>query len=68
MIKKKTSFILKKSGIFFVSTAGKPYIRDPKTHHKSTYLTIDHTYDAVIVGAGGAGLRAALGLVEKGIA
>ena len=27
---------------------------------------IDHTYDAVVVGAGGAGLRAAFGLVEEG--
>lgn len=30
------------------------------------YQLIDHEYDAIIVGAGGAGLRAALGLVEKG--
>jgi succinate dehydrogenase (ubiquinone) flavoprotein subunit len=27
---------------------------------------VDHTYDAVVVGAGGAGLRAAFGLVEQG--
>lgn len=27
---------------------------------------IDHTYDAVVVGAGGAGLRAAFGLVMSG--
>lgn len=31
-----------------------------------SYPVIDHTYDAVVVGAGGAGLRAALGLTEKG--
>lgn len=30
------------------------------------YSVIDHTYDAVVVGAGGAGLRAAFGLVESG--
>lgn len=30
------------------------------------YNVIDHTYDAVVVGAGGAGLRAAFGLVEEG--
>jgi len=30
------------------------------------YTIVDHTYDAVVVGAGGAGLRAAFGLVEKG--
>lgn len=27
---------------------------------------VDHTFDAVVVGAGGAGLRAAFGLVEQG--
>ena len=27
---------------------------------------MDHVYDAVVVGAGGAGLRAAFGLVQEG--
>ena len=31
-----------------------------------SYPVVDHTYDAVVVGAGGAGLRAAMGLAEKG--
>lgn len=31
-----------------------------------SYPTVDHTYDAVVVGAGGAGLRAAFGLVAEG--
>ena len=30
------------------------------------YTVYDHSYDAVVVGAGGAGLRAAAGLVQKG--
>ncbi len=30
------------------------------------YTIIDHEYDAVVVGAGGAGLRAAIGLSEHG--
>jgi len=30
------------------------------------YTVIDHEYDAVVVGAGGAGLRAAFGLAEMG--
>lgn len=30
------------------------------------YTVIDHTFDAIVVGAGGAGLRAAFGLVEQG--
>jgi len=32
----------------------------------SDYQVYDHTYDAVVVGAGGAGLRAAFGLSEAG--
>ncbi|XP_041361360.1 succinate dehydrogenase [ubiquinone] flavoprotein subunit, mitochondrial-like [Gigantopelta aegis] len=40
-----------------VSTSGK-ISRD--------YPVIDHTYDAVVVGAGGAGLRAAFGLANEG--
>ena len=31
------------------------------------YNIIDHVYDVVVVGAGGAGLRATLGLAEKGL-
>lgn len=30
------------------------------------YPIVDHTFDAVVVGAGGAGLRAAYGLVQEG--
>ena len=30
------------------------------------YIIIDHTYDVVVVGAGGAGLRAAMGAAEAG--
>jgi succinate dehydrogenase / fumarate reductase flavoprotein subunit len=31
------------------------------------YQIIDHTYDVVVVGAGGAGLRATFGMAEKGL-
>ncbi len=31
------------------------------------YTIIDHTFDVVVVGAGGAGLRAAFGMAEKGL-
>lgn len=31
-----------------------------------SYPIIDHTYDAIVVGAGGAGLRAAFGLAKEG--
>ncbi|MEE2527311.1 succinate dehydrogenase flavoprotein subunit [Hyphobacterium sp. HN65] len=33
----------------------------------SEYTWIDHTYDVVVVGAGGAGLRAALGAAQSGL-
>lgn len=33
----------------------------------AAYTIIDHEYDAVVVGAGGAGLRAAFGLAEGGL-
>ena len=33
----------------------------------SAYKIIDHTYDVVVVGAGGAGLRATLGAAEHGL-
>jgi succinate dehydrogenase / fumarate reductase flavoprotein subunit len=32
-----------------------------------TYEFVDHTYDVVVVGAGGAGLRATLGMAEQGL-
>lgn len=32
-----------------------------------SYKIIDHTYDVIVVGAGGAGLRATLGLAEQGL-
>lgn len=37
-----------------------------KTEYGSSYTIVDHRYDAVVVGAGGAGLRAAIGLSEHG--
>ena len=33
----------------------------------NTYKIIDHEYDVLVVGAGGAGLRAAVGLSESGL-
>ena len=33
----------------------------------SSYKIIDHEYDVVVLGAGGAGLRAAVGLSEAGL-
>ncbi len=33
----------------------------------SSYKIIDHTYDAIVVGAGGSGLRATMGIAEAGL-
>ncbi|KAJ3011470.1 succinate dehydrogenase flavoprotein subunit [Thoreauomyces humboldtii] len=38
-----------------------------ETPLSSAYPIIDHTYDAIVVGAGGAGLRAAFGLAKEGL-
>ena len=32
----------------------------------AAYKIVDHTYDAVVVGAGGSGLRATMGIAESG--
>jgi succinate dehydrogenase (ubiquinone) flavoprotein subunit len=37
-----------------------------KTQSGKSYTVVDHEYDAIVVGAGGAGLRAAFGLASKG--
>lgn len=40
------------------------YYSDPQI--STQYPVVDHEFDAVVVGAGGAGLRAAFGLSEAG--
>jgi succinate dehydrogenase (ubiquinone) flavoprotein subunit len=40
--------------------------KEASDHVSSTYPVIDHEYDAIVVGAGGSGLRAAFGLAEAG--
>jgi len=52
--------ILKKKIYFRVCTAS------TSSQLKADYTIIDHEYDAVVVGAGGSGLRAAMGLSESG--
>src|SRR5579863_184039 len=46
-------------------------VRDPQDRPRgrcvSAYQFIDHSYDVIVVGAGGAGLRATLGLAESGL-
>lgn len=40
--------------------------KEAPLHVSHQYPIIDHEYDALVVGAGGAGLRAAFGLAEAG--
>ncbi|VDM43064.1 unnamed protein product [Toxocara canis] len=40
---------------------------EAKTSNIAEYKVVDHAFDAVVVGAGGAGLRAAMGLSEGGL-
>nr|WP_210307917.1 succinate dehydrogenase flavoprotein subunit [Aminobacter niigataensis] len=41
--------------------------KDGKTSGASAYTFVDHKFDVVVVGAGGAGLRATLGMAEQGL-
>ena len=34
---------------------------------QNAYPIIEHEYDVIVIGAGGAGLRAAFGMAEKGL-
>mmetsp|Transcript_3979 Transcript_3979/g.6121 ORF Transcript_3979/g.6121 Transcript_3979/m.6121 type:complete len:645 (+) Transcript_3979:104-2038(+) len=44
----------------------KPDVGPSQAQLSKSYPIIDHTYDTVVVGAGGAGLRAAIGMSENG--
>ena len=41
-------------------------VRSLSTNLTGDYTIVDHTYDALVIGAGGSGLRAAMGLSEAG--
>ena len=52
--------------VFFAVAEGLICQRTPNTFLHPPCPAVDHTFDAVVVGAGGAGLRAAMGLAEHG--
>merc|ERR1719463_817100 len=52
---------------FRVAPRAAPAVRTITTSKIGDYEVFDHQYDAVVVGAGGAGLRAAAGLVGHGL-
>jgi succinate dehydrogenase / fumarate reductase flavoprotein subunit len=41
--------------------------KDAKSANTAGYTFVDHKFDVVVVGAGGAGLRATLGMAEQGL-
>jgi len=51
---------------YAVESKTKPNSGESQEQFSRAYPIVDHSYDAIVVGAGGAGLRAALGLTEKG--
>ena len=53
-------------GVHISTNRNEPGNVTKKESFTSEYKVTDHTYDAVVVGAGGAGLRAAFGLSEAG--
>ncbi|EFH62430.1 succinate dehydrogenase 1-2 [Arabidopsis lyrata subsp. lyrata] len=54
------------NGAFITTRLSRFFSAPSSTGDRSSYTIVDHTYDAVVVGAGGAGLRAAIGLSEHG--
>ena len=49
------------------SASGAARAASTNTSVSESYPIVDHDYDAVVVGAGGAGLRAAMGCAEAGL-
>jgi succinate dehydrogenase (ubiquinone) flavoprotein subunit len=47
-------------------TAAPSSLRCLSSKTQGDYTIVDHTYDALVIGAGGSGLRAAMGLSEAG--
>lgn len=48
------------------AVAGNQNLSGKNASGVGNYAIVDHTYDAIVVGAGGAGLRAAVGFAENG--
>ena len=49
-----------------ISTSSKRSLSSVTESIQGDYTVVDHEYDALVVGAGGSGLRAAMGLSEAG--
>lgn len=66
MMSKAGGYLLQPSRYQFAVLNNANVGRDAENTLFKKYTVVDHTFDAVVVGAGGAGLRAAFVLVEQG--
>jgi len=60
---KFNKFLLNRTKSSFSIVGNNQVSKDAENTLFKKYTVVDHTFDAVVVGAGGAGLRAAFGLV-----
>lgn len=60
---KFNQFLLNRAKSSFSIVGNNQVSKDAENTLFKKYTVVDHTFDAVVVGAGGAGLRAAFGLV-----
>jgi len=60
---KFNKFLLNRAKSSFSIVGNNQVSKDAENTLFKKYTVVDHTFDAVVVGAGGAGLRAAFGLV-----
>ncbi|KAH9816730.1 FAD binding domain-containing protein [Melampsora americana] len=67
LIKSPRHFSTTNSCSKIISTQPLKASQAPSIISSGKYPIIDHEYDAIVVGAGGAGLRAAFGLAEAGL-
>ncbi|KAF7322914.1 Succinate dehydrogenase [ubiquinone] flavoprotein subunit, mitochondrial [Mycena chlorophos] len=74
MLRKSLQRSLRQTRSFHASAAARKVVatnpvkaEEVKSWSSGKYPLIEHEYDAIVVGAGGAGLRAAFGLAEAGL-
>ena len=63
MLRRAVSSLAQRADLF---GASRLFSASVTASSSSAYTTVDHTYDVIVVGAGGAGLRAAIGASEHG--
>ena len=72
LLRRAAAAVLRPASVLGAALPAASPPRRPRARANSTttaggYTVVDHEYDAIVVGAGGAGLRAAIGLSENGM-